>query len=38
MIEHVRIVSEGITPQVDGGRFPVKAVAGDTLGVAPGTP
>lgn len=34
MIDQVRIVIESITPQVDGGRFAVKAVAGDTLEVA----
>lgn len=34
MIEQVRIVIENITPQVDGGRFSVKAVAGDTLEVS----
>jgi starch synthase (maltosyl-transferring) len=34
MIEQVRIVIEGVTPKVDGGRFAVKAVAGDTLDVA----
>jgi starch synthase (maltosyl-transferring) len=31
MIEQVRIVIESVAPQVDGGRFAVKAVAGDTL-------
>jgi starch synthase (maltosyl-transferring) len=30
----VRIVIENVTPQVDGGRFAVKAVAGDTVEVA----
>jgi starch synthase (maltosyl-transferring) len=30
----VRIVIENITPQVDGGRFAVKAVAGDTVEVS----
>jgi starch synthase (maltosyl-transferring) len=34
MIEQARIVIESVTPQVDGGRFAVKAVAGDTLDVA----
>jgi starch synthase (maltosyl-transferring) len=34
VIEQVRIVIEGVTPQVDGGRFAVKAVAGDTVEVA----
>src|SRR6516225_2477929 len=32
--EQVRIVIEGVTPQVDGGRFAVKAVAGDTVEVS----
>jgi starch synthase (maltosyl-transferring) len=32
--KQVRIVIESITPQVDGGRFAVKAVAGDTVEVA----
>jgi starch synthase (maltosyl-transferring) len=31
--EQVRIVIESVTPQVDGGRFAVKAVAGDTVEV-----
>jgi starch synthase (maltosyl-transferring) len=30
----VRIVIENVTPQVDGGRFAIKAVAGDTVEVA----
>jgi starch synthase (maltosyl-transferring) len=30
----VRIVIENVTPQVDGGRFAVKAVAGDAVDVA----
>ncbi|MGC4123155.1 MAG: alpha-1,4-glucan--maltose-1-phosphate maltosyltransferase [Myxococcales bacterium] len=34
MIDQVRIVIENATPAVDGGRFPVKAVAGDTLEVS----
>ena len=34
MIDQVRIVIESVTPQVDGGRFAVKAVAGDTVEVA----
>jgi hypothetical protein len=33
MIQQVRIVIEAITPQVDGGRFAVKAVAGDAVAV-----
>ena len=31
MIDQVRIVIESVTPQVDGGRFAVKAVVGDTV-------
>ncbi|HEY3450008.1 MAG TPA: alpha-1,4-glucan--maltose-1-phosphate maltosyltransferase [Myxococcales bacterium] len=34
MIDQVRIVIENATPAVDGGRFPVKAVQGDTLEVS----
>jgi starch synthase (maltosyl-transferring) len=33
-ITQVRIVVENVTPQVDGGRFAVKAVAGDTVDVS----
>jgi starch synthase (maltosyl-transferring) len=33
-IPQVRIVIDDITPQVDGGRFAVKAVAGDTVEVS----
>jgi starch synthase (maltosyl-transferring) len=33
MIDQVRIVIENATPAVDGGRFPVKAVAGDVVEV-----
>ncbi|MBI5548928.1 MAG: DUF3416 domain-containing protein, partial [Deltaproteobacteria bacterium] len=33
MIDQTRIVIESVTPCVDGGRFAVKAVAGDTLEV-----
>jgi starch synthase (maltosyl-transferring) len=33
VIDQVRIVIESVTPQVDGGRFAVKAVAGDTVEV-----
>ena len=28
-----RVVIEGVTPQIDGGRFPAKRVAGDTVSV-----
>jgi starch synthase (maltosyl-transferring) len=34
MIDQVRIVIESVSPQVDGGRFAVKAVVGDTVEVA----
>jgi starch synthase (maltosyl-transferring) len=33
-MEQARIVIEGVTPQVDAGRFAVKAVVGDALEVA----
>jgi starch synthase (maltosyl-transferring) len=33
VIDQVRIVIESVTPQVDGGRFAVKAVVGDTVEV-----
>jgi starch synthase (maltosyl-transferring) len=33
-MEQVRIVIEGVAPLVDGGRFAVKSVVGDTLDVA----
>ena len=34
MHDQVRLIIEGVTPQVDGGRFAVKAVDGDTIEVA----
>ena len=34
MIDQVRIVIEAVTPQVDNGRFPLKAVVGDSIEVA----
>jgi starch synthase (maltosyl-transferring) len=34
MIEQIRIVVESVTPQVDGGRFAINAMASDTLDVA----
>jgi starch synthase (maltosyl-transferring) len=34
VIDQSRIVIENVTSQVDGGRFAVKAVAGDTVEVA----
>jgi starch synthase (maltosyl-transferring) len=33
-IPQIRIVIENVAPQVDGGRFAVKAVAGDTVAVS----
>jgi starch synthase (maltosyl-transferring) len=33
-IDQARIIIEGVAPQVDGGRFAAKAVAGDTVEVA----
>ena len=37
MIEHEegrpRIVIEGVTPEIDGGRFPIKRIIGDKVAV-----